>query len=281
MEKLKGFNISGTVVPFTSEDTYATHDEEYGRGGYRTVNTISEMNAIPSDRRKEGMLVNVIGGDKYELKNGIFVKVDFGSGGGASSSTPNLDIEIKIERKVGGIYAVFFRIKEKHENGYIFFLRKKRQLYDTAGSGKKRVIKYVISNLYYRRNPGISVATLQPGIWYECPYVTRDMLINKYMKGTAFENGRASTNIVRFKGSVHANPCKYATTDTQSLPNKRTAVLHMALQYNIINTNYMNGIKEDGNIPKPFLQTGKMTKFIGRLRAGTWIEAPDLYLSVE
>lgn len=282
MEKLKGFNVSGTLVPFTSDDTYATHDEEYGRGGYRTVNTISEMNAIPADRRKEGMLVNVVGGDKYELKNGIFVKVNFGSGGGGvSSSTPNLDIEIKIERKVGGIYAVFFRIKEKHENGYIFFLRKKKQTYQTA-SGRKRIGKYVPQNLTYGVIPGISVGNLQTGVWYECPFASGDNLIGKYAKGTVFPNATTTkANTVRFRGNIHANPSIYTNTAGSASPNKRTSVLHMALQYNIINPNYKNKIRENGKMPKPFLQIGRMEKFVGRLRALTWGETPDLFLSVE
>lgn len=281
MEKLKGFNISGTLVPFTSEDTYATHDEQYGRGGYRTVASIQERDAIPQERRKEGMLVNVAGGSMYQLKNGAFVKVDFGSGGGGTgSSTPNLDIEIKIERKVGGIHAVFFRIKEKHENGYIFFLRKKKQTYQTA-SGRKKIVKYVPQNLTYGIIPGISVGNLQTGVWYECPLASGDNLIGKYSKGTTFPNATTShANTVRFKGNVHANPSIYTTTT--GTPNKITSVLHMGLQYNIINPNYKNRIRENGKMPKPFLQTGRIEKFVGRLRAGNiFSSSPILYLSVE
>jgi hypothetical protein len=279
MEKLKGFNISGTLVPFTSEDTYATHDEQYGRGGYRTVASIQERDAIPQERRKEGMLVNVAGGSMYQLKNGAFVKVDFGSGGGGSS-TPNLDIDIKIELKADGVHAVFFRIKEKHENGYIFFLRKKKQTYQAA-SGRKKIVKYVPQNLSYGVIPGISVGNLQTDVWYECPLVNRDDLIGRYLKGTTFPNSTSShTNIVRFKGNVHANPSRYTTTT--AAPNKITSVLHMGLQYNIINPNYKNKIRENGKMPKPFLQTGQIERFVGRLRAGnTFNNSPVLYLSVE
>lgn len=386
MEEVKGTNIPAAVVPFTSEDKYATHSEEYGRGGYRSVDTVAQMNAIPAERRKEGMLVNVRNDKIYTLKNGSFIDAGLGAGSGGSddssfytttadiigildgtadlwdsynyskidelvqnliagkyikynsynastgrrsssilnilyanslgdgieisfiglnsngklvkvhgresyaetiitnlesSTTPNLDIEIKIERKVGGIYAVFFRIKEKHENGYIFFLRKKKQTYQTA-SGRKRIGKYVPQNLTYGVIPGISVGNLQTGVWYECPFASGDNLIGKYAKGTTFPNATTTkANTVRFRGNIHANPSIYTNTAGSASPNKRTSVLHMALQYNIINPNYKNRIRENGKMPKPFLQIGRMEKFVGRLRALTWGETPDLYLSVE
>lgn len=72
-EEMKGTNISSPVVPFTKEDRYATHDETFGRGGYRSVASVSEMNAIPNERRKEGMLINVVGDKIYRLVNGSFV----------------------------------------------------------------------------------------------------------------------------------------------------------------------------------------------------------------
>lgn len=92
-EEMKGTNISSPVVPFTKDDKYATHDETFGRGGYRSVNSISEMNAIPSERRKEGMLVNVIGDKIYKLTNDSFVDAGLGSGGsGGGSSTSNVKV---------------------------------------------------------------------------------------------------------------------------------------------------------------------------------------------
>lgn len=282
MEEVKGTNIPATVVPFTTDDKYPTHSEEYGRGGYRSVNTVAQMNAIPAERRKEGMLVNVVGGDKYELKNGVFVKVDFGGSGGSSSSTPNLDIEIKTERMGDGTSALFFKIKEIHENGYIQFLKKKRQIYQTS-SGKKKIVKYAVNGLSYGSIPGISVGNLQPNIWYEYPQVNRDNLIGRYLKGTSSANGTTTkANTVRFMGNVHANPIKYASTADNATSDKRTSVLHMGLQYNIINPNYKSRIRENGKMPKTFLQNGKMQKFVGRIRAGNIFSySPILYLSVE
>lgn len=83
MADLKGTNVPSTIVPYTTLDNYATHDEQYGIGGYRTVNTVAEMNAIPAARRKEGMLVNVINDKIYKLDgNNNFVDAKLGGGGG-------------------------------------------------------------------------------------------------------------------------------------------------------------------------------------------------------
>lgn len=51
--------VFGPIAPGDTLDTYATHFEQYGQGGYRTVATTSERDGIPTDRRKSGMLVYV------------------------------------------------------------------------------------------------------------------------------------------------------------------------------------------------------------------------------
>lgn len=83
MAELKGTNVASKIVPYTDSDEYATHDEKYGVGGYRTVDSVSEMNAIPAVRRKEGMLVYVKGDKIYKL-NSSNTFVDAGLGGGGS-----------------------------------------------------------------------------------------------------------------------------------------------------------------------------------------------------
>lgn len=59
-KELKGTNIAAGIVPFTDQDNYATHFAKYGKGGYRTVETIEERDSIPADRREEGMLCYVV-----------------------------------------------------------------------------------------------------------------------------------------------------------------------------------------------------------------------------
>ena len=60
MAGLKGTNIAAPVVPFADTDSYATHDETYGRGGYRSVAGTADRDAIPQQRRKAGLLVKVL-----------------------------------------------------------------------------------------------------------------------------------------------------------------------------------------------------------------------------
>lgn len=57
---IRGTNIADPIVPFTSDDNYPTHLAKFGKGGFRTVETIEERNSIPLERREPGMLVYVI-----------------------------------------------------------------------------------------------------------------------------------------------------------------------------------------------------------------------------
>lgn len=84
-ETIGGTNVPNRIVPYTTDDTYATHDEQYGRGGYRSVATVDEMNAISTKRRKDGMLVKVIATNTfYTLKNNKFVEENFTGTGSAT-----------------------------------------------------------------------------------------------------------------------------------------------------------------------------------------------------
>ena len=73
MVKISGINIAAPVVPFTTDDVYPTHDSTYGKGGWRSVDTVSELNAIPEPRKKNGMAVYVNENDTtYILKNNVW-----------------------------------------------------------------------------------------------------------------------------------------------------------------------------------------------------------------
>lgn len=52
--------VAGFIAPTDSTDTYPTHDDLYGKGGYKIVADITARDAITPGRRKEGMLVKVI-----------------------------------------------------------------------------------------------------------------------------------------------------------------------------------------------------------------------------
>ena len=51
--------LTGFIAPNDELDTYHVTDEFYNKGGYRTVNTLAERDAITTDRQKGGMLVFV------------------------------------------------------------------------------------------------------------------------------------------------------------------------------------------------------------------------------
>lgn len=57
MADLKGVQVGSVIVPTSDADTYPTHDDKYGAGGYRSVANATERNQIPAARRKRGMLV--------------------------------------------------------------------------------------------------------------------------------------------------------------------------------------------------------------------------------
>jgi hypothetical protein len=59
--KLSGTNVAAPIVPFRTGDTYPTHEDQYGAGGFRAVRTIVDRDSIPSERRRHGMRVNVWG----------------------------------------------------------------------------------------------------------------------------------------------------------------------------------------------------------------------------
>ena len=43
MARLKGTILASPVVPTDSLDTYPTHSAEYGKGGHKSVNNISDL----------------------------------------------------------------------------------------------------------------------------------------------------------------------------------------------------------------------------------------------
>ena len=84
MANIKGTNIGAPIVPFTDQDIYATHEARYGKGGYRTCESIDEMNRIPAARLEEGMMVYVIndpsGLHTYQYIGGKWVRNRVGLG---------------------------------------------------------------------------------------------------------------------------------------------------------------------------------------------------------
>ena len=73
MSEIKNsLKISAPITPYDTRDSYPTHYEEFGFGGYRTVETIQDRNLIPDLRRNQGMLVYVLEDQTwYSLQGGV------------------------------------------------------------------------------------------------------------------------------------------------------------------------------------------------------------------
>lgn len=93
--------LTGKVAPTDDTDTFATHVDIYGEGGYMTVANTAERDAITSERRKQGMAVFVNDtNEMYILQDGVTNAdwVLFSGGGGSNpdmqdvfdNSTPNI-----------------------------------------------------------------------------------------------------------------------------------------------------------------------------------------------
>ena len=59
MAEIKGTNVVAPVVPLDTTDVHPTHAAAYGLGGYRSVASNADRDAIPTPRREAGMLVYV------------------------------------------------------------------------------------------------------------------------------------------------------------------------------------------------------------------------------
>lgn len=77
MAKIAGTNLAAAVVPFTTEDVIATHHAQYGKGGYRTVETNADLDKIPAQRLEVGMAVYVEDESKIWILNS---RADNGTG---------------------------------------------------------------------------------------------------------------------------------------------------------------------------------------------------------
>lgn len=65
-------NVGGPLSTNDPRDTYPTHLSSLGKGGFRSVATLAARDAIPLDRREDGMEVKVSeNGLRYSLGPGL------------------------------------------------------------------------------------------------------------------------------------------------------------------------------------------------------------------
>lgn len=76
MTDIRGTNLASGITPFTTEDTFPTHYSQYGKGGWREVDTEADRDAISTDRQSVGMVVYVAETDtSYQLKSEGWVEL--------------------------------------------------------------------------------------------------------------------------------------------------------------------------------------------------------------
>ena len=81
---MTGIPLIAEIKPLTN--AYALVDDNNIRGGFRSVPDISTMNAIPSDKRKQGMEVYVVATDtNYVLASDLVTWTAQTSGGGGGT----------------------------------------------------------------------------------------------------------------------------------------------------------------------------------------------------
>lgn len=89
MAGIQGTNIVAPVVPLDTADVHPTHEAQYGKGGFRSVETTAARDAIPAPRREAGMLVYVAGtGTTWRLGSDLATWTEDGGGGATGPTGP-------------------------------------------------------------------------------------------------------------------------------------------------------------------------------------------------
>ena len=89
------------IVTNAPQDTYPTHYDSLGHGGYMTMQTISSRDAIPAQRRKQGMLVYVRATDSlYQLNTDLTTWTAFKLGVGETIDTTSLSNRINTKLNI-------------------------------------------------------------------------------------------------------------------------------------------------------------------------------------
>lgn len=103
MAAINGTNLAAPVVPFTTEDSYATHIAQYGKGGWHEVTTVAERNAIIEGRREAGMAVYVTEENKLYILNDDLVTWTLFEAGNNNVNDVKVDGVSVVTNKVANI----------------------------------------------------------------------------------------------------------------------------------------------------------------------------------
>jgi lysophospholipase L1-like esterase len=103
MAKIPGTAVASPIVPLDSGLPTPTHVDTYGKGGWVTVASLAERNAIPPERRKPGMVAAVAdapGSTPWELATDLVTWMPF-----RPPSFPNAEIFTNTSLAVAGTTA--------------------------------------------------------------------------------------------------------------------------------------------------------------------------------
>ena len=85
--------IPAGITPINNNSSFPSHYSDFGFGGLRTVDSVSERNAIPALRRVNGMLVFVTNSDTYFRLSGGITNADWIEFQVKAAGTVGLDVQ--------------------------------------------------------------------------------------------------------------------------------------------------------------------------------------------
>lgn len=100
--------LTGVIAPTDTADRYPVLDPLYGIDGLRSVANLAERDAIPTERRREGMLVYTRADGKYwklgaTLANSSWSEFSGGAGGNLSNYYTRSETDTEIQIAIGNI----------------------------------------------------------------------------------------------------------------------------------------------------------------------------------
>ena len=153
MTAISGTNVSAPITPFDSNDQFPTHIDNYGKGGYRSVNTYSELSNISSDRKAIGMKVLVLDTkNEYYLDSDLTTWIKFNpniisNNINVTINSDNIDLELPYANTTQfGIVKLYDNI-DSNSNSLVATANSVNFTYNLANSKSKNYYQNTLPNL--------------------------------------------------------------------------------------------------------------------------------------
>jgi len=227
--------LTGKVAPTDTTDTFATHVDIYGEGGYMTVANTTERDAITTERRKQGMAVFVNDtNEMYILQDGVTNAdwVLFTGGGGSGdmqdvfdNSTPNVtavdyskdlslsagDVDILTDISGGGTSNITLQASDSGAGQLAEFnitpststLTTQHLDVEVSGSSSLEIGDVLMVNSIVNSNYGR--LRYNPGVQVVRPQISSSQLQNLFTTPVTLINGISSKVIVILQAIVGLN----------------------------------------------------------------------------